>query len=735
MNNFDLQIERSSNNRFCLLYKGGEIDQIKNLGDDFYKIDRLYKKSNYWRLWPNDSCFYLWFHSPSLFGFVGGGIPWCFVSISYYSEITGSFVAHKSDSNYVYLLYEDSPNVINTSLEIGEESDDEFRSRPVKYNYKGIRWCYFETTKQRLAWRKEVGYKLSDGWSLKKRFCKGYYTTHYKNDNYDRLAFYSQGKGCFYFDNESYKFTSIKKCGRFLVCASLNHIFYVFDTSRQKRRHLCSSRVEPKCFAGSIVISNGETWRIVNTTREEIVSNYNWNRSKELCICDKYVFCQNGENGTWKLYRLENGYEIYLDWQNINIENTNEEAPKLLVDIDGRKQIEKSISDIEEAHEQWKERLCASFPHSDAKVPENIPNSAVMPKTDLEETVANDLKTTQERVIETKPIAKSTPIPTNVVLPDSIDYIISIKNVRLYDTGFINCDRKSNIFSFNDIILWYDSTKRIIYISKYRRSKTYKILYTILELPKDVDFSNLPGQFERADLFGITEEGDLISKLTELNRTIEHNKAKAHTECKRTPIERGRTYIEHSRPCKEESIVDEKSKMTKISFFLQGLGYGRDAVRAALQALCPDKKIVGILDSPKVEFLYNDKLFKLSVDERWNTEDPFYNQVYLKKNKYIAVLISERNFKELAKRSTYYDYWLIGQGTDKRFSQDFNPVNSEIWNNKKEVYLFRKIDNAYYFFDKVKSVSYEMVEDETDLKYYPRKLIRFNMQSLIRKVR
>lgn len=699
-----MEILKKQNNRYCLLDEEGEIVGNRHTGKDFTDIKRINDQSNYYCLWKNDVCFYLLYVKENTV-FIGGSYPQCFKEIRNYSEVTGSFAAYKSDSDHAYLLYEDSPQIQGVFLEIGEECDDNHRSRPVRYVYERERWCFFHTREKTFAWRKEYGYPLPKGMALHKSFPNSYFSV-LNEDGFSELGFYDanrgEGKRTFgknyyfnWFSNPNYRFESIELNGYHLICKSVGHFYYVFSTNTHDITPLCSSITKPVIGKGYIIISDGDHQQIF--MNHKMVENRRWSENCQLFVEGDYVFCQNGDNNTWKIYWLKNGEDVYTGWRNIKVEKKENGEIRLLVDTNDIIQLERTIVDIASTYQRWMNKMRQALP----KRPES---PIVFPPQNSQQISDDTVSLSQDNTDAEgrKEVVVSTNSPTGSSFPDHIDFIVALKKVKTVkdDGKFIDSNRQHKQFNINDIILWYDLSSFRLYVTKYKRIRTYQVLFTKENVTESILIDNIPSSFTRVDLKDFNEN-NLIEKLLSLY---------------------------------EVKISDEVSiNKQKINLFLSGMGFDEQRIQNAIEVLYPkvNKDIVQETQR-RVNFNFKDKEYSLCPNDIWAVDNPFYRHKYLQKADYIAILIGDNFTEHSSDKAANYE--LIGQGSDKRFDQDFGtPVNKDIRDHLKRVLLFKEVDGCFVFFDEVESVGYSVVlEDVYDKD--SRKLIKFHLRSLIRNI-
>ena len=227
------------------LYENGEpiinlcFDKIERLSD---KIEGSNGESNYYLLWQNDKCFYLYHTKKHIFVPTSSGVRTAksFRVIENYSEETGSFAAYRSDNDLAYLIYEDGVASSDLFISIGAESEDEQRSRPVKYSCNGDRWCFFESKSKKMAWNKSFGYQFNDGLALYKRYQNNFFSVLNPNDKSLTLAYYDNNAEKFVSDTFEVGFRDVQD--RFISLLEKNSLILDFG---------CGSGRDTKAFLTS----------------------------------------------------------------------------------------------------------------------------------------------------------------------------------------------------------------------------------------------------------------------------------------------------------------------------------------------------------------------------------------------------------------------------------------------------------------------------------------------------
>ena len=710
-----MEIIKTLQGRFLLVDETGDPIDRK----DYYKIEKVHEKSNYFCLWVNELCFYL-FHP--IKGKMGGVYPWGFSEVRHYSERTGSFAAYRSDSDkpLVHLVFDDGSWEKQTFLEIGKECDDNLGSRPVQYQLKSKNteeieklWCFYFTVNRKFAWPKENGYKWPEEWALSDSFPHSYFSLFHKDEYYE-LGYYDKNnerrKSCFYFNaysNPKFQFTSIKQVGFFLVCKSQYGFYFVFNTEEKKKedkqKPFCSSIDEPILKNGYLVVSNGENWQLYNR-KGAFIENCAWNVEDEIIIKDKYVFSQDADNSFWRIYWLSNGEEVYTDWKNIQIQQVDEENVKLFVDTYSVLQFERNLNDIEYEHNRWLEKVKtqAEEMSQSAHLSEFVQEEEKILNEGNKIEIANESQDDINNAII--PNAEITNEKSRIYeqdLPDHINYVISLDKVKMYGSSgsYIDSNRTCNLFKKNDIILWYSREKMEMYISEFLRSKTYKVLYKKEIATSSSVLESMPSKFTKVDIKDIAEN-NLLDKL--------------------------KPYFDDG----EKSVTE--SKIKKIRQLFKELEINNTYVEKVLDMLSPVLQTNQVKKYQCCSFIFGDKEYSLQLDELWGVDNPFHLHSFLDKKGVIAILIGNGFYKESSVDGI--DYEIIAQGSDKRFSQDFEhtPVNKAIRDMSKRILLFEKRGENLYFYDEVKSAGYVFIKENN--KPESRELIKFYLHSLMRKI-
>lgn len=691
-----VNITKNEDGTFSLLKDGIAINN-----KSYYRINRLNDNSNYFQLWPNEKCFYLYHQKNGKFArnSVTDRDADLFKEIRHYSYRTHSFAAYRSDSSQAHLIYESGDIPKDVFIEIGDESDDESRSRPVKYYYSGQRWCFYNTLAQQFIWPKGSGYLLNENQSLCSRFNNGFFSIYNSDDEVYQLAFYDQEKtypyeikqedgtkvkrqGHLYFFN--YRFVLIQPHGKYLTCKAKDGIYYVFDTlAKEKAKRLCTSVDEPIFSNDLIFISSELAKQVFWPQKSKIIENDTWKRDCEFKVCRDYIFVTSHRENVWKVFSLQDGHEVYTDLNIVNVELVGDNVACQVHNPNDVKETV-NIADIKHSNKKWLERMAALLNESQ--------NQAVATLRPVKE--------------DAKPI-ETPPVP---VFPNHIDFVISAKaKIRPQSTGVIQLNRKASQLQPNNIILFYDKDANKVFIVRYLH-KAYHIIYS-KQFDSPLTFSSsIPDSFVSCFVGGLTEE-NFLEKI---------KKALVKDDIRRNSI----------------SIEKRYSEVTE---FLKKKEFKDDLIQKALQVLLPDyfEKEKEIQELSRAKFVFKDVEYSLRPDEVWQVDNPFYKQSFLDKKDYVAVLVeSGLGFKEGSELpGTHYEMRGKGKEGDQSYENPSRTLNTNgvIRDNKKRVFLFRRIkDGKIVFFDEVECRGSREEREYHGDNY--RIIIKFFLRSKLRSV-
>ena len=691
-------IERNQDGTFFLSRDGSPINN-----KSYYRINRLNDNSNYYQLWPNEKCFYLYNQLNGKFARnsrtdLDADL---FKDVRHYSQKTKSFAAYRSDSSQAHLIYEDGDVVKDVFIEIGSESNDDCCSRPVKYFYSGYKWGFYETSRKRFAWPKDSGYSLSDSNSLCSRFINGFFAVYNSEGNVYQLAFYDRDKlypyvtkntdgtktirqgHLHFFDN--YQFDEVQSHDRYILCKDKKGVYHIFDTlAKEKVKPLCTSVDEPIISDDFIFITSEFTKQIFLIKKKKIVENDAWRKDCEIKICRDYVFVKNADENNWRIYNLQDCHEVYTDLSIVHVELARGNVSCTVNCPSGNTEVY-NLDGIKQANKQWLDRI-----------------------TTLLNNNQEQTETSSSTVIETMPKEAA----VELEFPDHIDFVISAKvNIRPQSPRVISFGRKASQLQPNNIILFYDEEKNSLFFVCYRQ-KTYHILYS-----QKFDYvlpfaSSIPNSFMSCHVDGLSEENFLDKIKKVLVKEDTH-----------------RTYIS----------IDKKQR--DVTDFLKKHGFEDDVIQRALHVLLPDyfEKEEEIKKFSTVKFVFKDIEYMLRPDDEWPIDNPFDKQHFLDKKTYVAILVeSNFGFKEGSEIPGAH-YEMKGRGKDQKENQSYEKfdgslnTNGIIRDNKKQILLFkRRKDNKIIFFDEVKCVS-----SREEREYYGdnyRIIIKFFLRSKIREI-
>jgi len=697
------------------LQKDGEV----LVEDVFLRIERLNEHSNYYKLYPNDSCFLLYNVEKEVFALnqKSAKVAHTFKCTDAYSFDTCSFAAYRSDAPYVHLIYEDGSFERDTYKYIGPESKDIHRSRPIQLTgfakENMSKWIYFHTKERKYAWNKTAAYEYYEDTMLADRFNNGYYSTCryglYTLHLYkpaDIIGGTRQKTVHF-----SEKFDSITENYGYLICKLHDKSIYRIYNENHNVKPLASFSSAPVRLLDKRMFVCKElegNLSFLNLDNDRILENESWLVEDEYEIEENYLFIKKPGSETWRIYSRENGKEIHTGWDKVVLKREGKKL-RIFVDTDVLLGLEVAISRIEEFHLQYLSKLSALSQEIFSKQTGNIETN--QPSVSVTITPKLDKQSISQTSIRPVPHV----LPNVVGFPDKIDFITSISQIRCSSNNALLCSRKTNVLHKDDIIFWYDITNQIAYVTIFLFNKAHRILWS-----KQLDnfeaelIKEIPGKkFIEANLSDVTEQ-NIIEKVASLCRQS-------------VTVQKAISDINEQKRQKELDI-----RYKKLVNFMMQEDYPKEKMEEVVKILLPDwKKPEPPVNSEKVVFTFNDESFSIAPDETWIIKDPFYRQAFLRKTNLVAVLLDKR-FNEYSDIEGV-DYEMIGQGQEKKFDQHFSPenANTAIVDKNKRILLFKRINNANVFFDEVECVGYHTVLENG---VGSRTLIIFHLKSKCRKL-
>ncbi len=715
-----IEIRQIANNKYQLI-EDGEVC----IKDVFFKIERLNENSNYYLLFPNESCFLLYHIINHRFALNEGFAKdaHSFIKIEAYSYETGSFAAYRSDTALAHLIYEDGSFEKDTYLYIGPESNDSRRSRPVQltgYAKKEnmFRWIYFHGKERKYGWDKKHAYEYYDGTYLSYRFKKGYYST-YKDGQY-KLYFYetadnfrlSKPKS---FDFKAY-FDSILESHGYLVCKLHNKSVYRIYKEDYSAKPIASFSSAPILLEDKrmfVCKENEGVLSFFDLDSNMLLENESWDVHSDYEIEDNFLFVKTPGRSTWKIYSRDNGKEVYTSWEKITLKREGDSL-RLFVDTDDYSDVEILITGIEKYQLEYLSKLSSLSQPSPSDQPitedkrEPTPTEIIAPES-------------QSPQIEIKSIG-STPLSNvgvisdkNVgVISDKIDFIISLSQISIRPNNTIICNKSTRGLHTQDVIFWLDKTKHIVYVSRLAVTNAHRILWRKqLDDDKVKLINDIPNKFYEANLSCVTEQ-NVIEKVSSLcQQSVEIQKAINDRK-------------------EQKNLKELDIRYNKLISFMMQEDYPKEKMDEVVKILLPDwKKPEPPVNNDKVVFKFNDESFSIAPDETWIIKNPFSRQSFLRKTEIVAVLLN-KNFIEYSDLEGV-DYEMEGQGQDPKFDQYFSPenANTAIKDNERRILLFKKINNGNVFFDEVECVGYHMAQE---YGIGGRKLIIFHLKSKCRRL-
>ena len=691
------------------------VEDGKILFDDvFFKIERLNQNSNYYLLFPNESCFLLYNILRHRFAFNTKSVSsaYSFARIEAYSFETGSFAAYRSDVSYVHLIYEDGSYETDIYKYIGPESNDLHRSRPIQLtgfakNENMFRWIYFNTKERKYGWNKKDAKEYNNGVLLANRFNGGYYSTY--KDNLYQLHFFKKGnsigsnnpKILDYFD-------FIQEDERYLICKLHNKNIYRIYKKDYSTKPLVSFSSKPVRLKGKHMFVCKELdgyLSFFNLTNNKILENDNWLVESEYEIVDNYLFVKTPGDKSWKIFSCKNGKEVYTGWNTITLKREGEE---LRLFVDANDHLESiPISRIEEFHLQYMAKLSGLSQRIVSKQTGYKDEKSVSDTKVIEpEAVLQSNLSASEKSIQTV-------LESSNRLPGKIDFITSLSQIKCSSNNTIYCERKTDILHKDAVVFWIDKSNHIAYATRFTFSKAHLILWHKQLDNHEADLIiDIPNKFFKVNLSDVTEQN-----------VIEKVGASCHQS---ETIQKIINDISKKKKLRELDI-----RYSKLVTFMMQEDYPKEKIEEVVKILLPDwKKTKEPINKEKVVFTFNDESFSIAPDETWIIKDPFTRQTFLRKSDLISILL-DNTFSEYSEIEGV-DYEMVGQGQDRKFDQDFTSdnVNKLIRDNDRRIMLFKRGHNTIVFFDEVECIGYH---SKLENGVGSRKLIIFHLKSKCRR--
>lgn len=411
-----------------------------SLETDFFKIERLAEGSNYYLLWPDAQMddFYLYNASKLTYALSRT----LFKKTEYYSEGSLSFVAYRSDNNYAYIVYENGYIDKHVYLYVGDEHKG---MRPVKLTYK-CKWLYYDVNKQNLAWKKENGYDLAEGWSLGKKLD---YNCYIVNRAYGGMQIrrYNIKKHEPEYNQSVYDF--IEECADspYLVCKRRREDLFDLFLCRKFR-----------CLSNS-------QWQTPNFLFK---GNYIFHNSSS-------GIPANGSTG-WQIFNEKDGSSVFcLDWENIRIYDWDGDF-YMLVDTDTEKDKKVFLNDIEKSANDLKALSQSLYSQSIQEKTTDVHNEEGTNQADTDE--PNKIEKKDERH-NAQPIRKEKqPFQCKNQLPSFIKYCTSIDMLeKITSDGYLQCNRNCAGVLHKEYICWIVPKSNRLIVTQYIRRNTHKVVY------------------------------------------------------------------------------------------------------------------------------------------------------------------------------------------------------------------------------------------------------------------
>lgn len=422
---------------------------------------------------------------------------------------------------------------------------------------------------------------------------------------------------------------------------------------------------------------------------EKVLSHYQWIENNFI-FNGGYIFYKASDRDGYQIFDGNNCVEICCHWENIKVHIENGEF-YLTADVDGECEKKLFIQDIKR---QWDEiltrsqKLYAQYHHSDIPSTSSSFLSDIQEKN-MKEEISGDVEIEETRSIDNIPDIKQENKPQLTDgknrLPNKIEYRTFIDNAKIDNNDFLISTRKCKHVKIGEHICWIIAKNREILVTRFSVGKTHKIIYSTTY--DDFYFSHPnvtpPKSIAKINLEDVTES-TLIDKL-------------------------------------EKTLIDKPKIESSVKLKAEKNDYPAE-----------NNQEISCIVKDKVDFSFNEKTYSLKVGDVWELTDAFKIRRFLRKKGIVAILLDPSNLVSIEYRTSINPrYKIIGEGQDPKFDQDFVQTNKAIGENTKRILLFKKErDGLLYFCDEVKCTGYSYVYSN-DVKGNRRKLILFDLVSVI----
>lgn len=695
------------------------------------KIEKLLDTGMYYRIWVDESYFYLFHKVNKQFALKSNSIEKAhkFFKTEDYSEISNSFIAYRYSNSYVHIIYDDGYIEEKTFKFVGEEHNG---IRAVKTI--NDRWFFYDTIKRRINnLTGKNGYILKRGFCLSEIIGNNVFTIKNSYGSLSLVFNIPKREPIFfngYFEEfyEAPEGTIVGKLyGKEVFCI----IKYWKTPDVVGYYNTCPKYMQEHNL---FVARKGNSWCVVKGKKE--IQNSQWKESY-FCFLDGYILNKENESSSWNLYSSETGHLIPNNWKNIRLDITENEEVGIIVDTPDTVNKKIKIIDIAKESNNIIQSISNDFKsviYKEASI-NNTENFQEEQHSTKEEPIVSlsVVKNTEEKPATCSTSNNKKDNSSEILeIPKSIDYYLFVKKVVIHEgfiTNRINCKELED----NSCIAWIVLDSEKLILTEYHRLSIHKVIYKtnkdINKLSKyankhrvnhpyktDVSISkqkneiinlsktltSLQKLFEKYTYTSLTINDDAVHNI---DRVELQNKVKTDDTC----ILEGTETIANNTKIEELNLTNE------------------DILTANNETLNTKH------DVAKVELPVRESEITLDLgDVIKDSHKLFTRRRYIKSGNNIYILFHPEEDRICSSQEDC-DYLIKGEGKDPRFDQNFGQnsngmLRASIGDSNCRCFIFkRNKDNNIVLLDRVKCVdcTYETEKDTNRL------IIIFKMVSLI----
>lgn len=454
-----------------LQIEGMEISSDLNI----HKIEKVSDTGMYYRIWVDESYFYLFHMVNKQFALKSNSIEKAhkFFKTEDYSEISNSFIAYRYSNSYVHIIYDDGYIEEKTFKFVGEE-------------HKGIRavktiidrWFFYDTIKRRIVnFTGKNGYKLKRGFCLSEIIGNNVFTIKNSFGSLSLVFNIPKREPIFfngYFEEfyEAPEGTIVGKLyGKKVFCI----IKYWKTPDVVGYYNTCPKYMQEHNL---FVARKGNSWCVVKGKKE--ILNSQWKESY-FCFLDGYILNKENESSSWNLYSSETGHLIPNNWKNIRLDITESEEVGIIVDTPDTVNKKIKITDIAKESNNIIQSISNDFKsviYKEASI-NNTENFQEEQHSTKEEPIVSlsVVKNSEEKPATCSTSNNKKDNSSEILeIPKSIDYYVFVKKVVIHEgfiTNRINCKELED----NSCIAWIVLDSEKLILTEYHRLSIHKVIY------------------------------------------------------------------------------------------------------------------------------------------------------------------------------------------------------------------------------------------------------------------